>query len=365
MRPQLPDLHERLMRVCFRLAQRGEGLVSPNPLVGAVLVRGERIVARGFHRIFGGPHAEVNCLGSFHSSPAGTTLYVNLEPCSHAGKTPPCTDRIIASGVRTVVVAMEDPNPLVAGRGIRKLRKEGIRVLTGVLEDEAKALNRIFIRHITTGLPYVHVKIAQSLDGFIAGRGRRRWISSMPSRTLVHQWRATHDAILVGANTIIADDPSLNVRLARGRDPAVVILDGRLSVGRSAQVFRKTTRRVFIATDRALMAANPGKVKQLAACGVLFLPLKGRDGVLPLRVLLKRLYDLQIGSLLVEGGSRVFSQFLSMGYVDELSIFLAPHYLGSGIPSATILASAGGLQGRVQEYAVRNVGGDMLLKAFT
>ena len=226
------------MQECLRLAERGRGSVSPNPMVGAVLVRKGRVLGRGYHARFGGPHAEVNCLGSVRGSTADSTLYVNLEPCAYYGKTPPCVDAVIAAGVREVFTAMKDPNPRVAGRGIRKLRSAGITVHVGLLGDEAKRLNRAFIRHTTVRRPFVHLKIAQSLDGMIAGPRRdNRWITSSASRALVHRMRSEHDAVLVGAGTIRADNPLLTVRSARGRNPHVVILDGRLNVSPKARIF--------------------------------------------------------------------------------------------------------------------------------
>ena len=354
------------MRECLALAEKGTGYVSPNPMVGAVLVKNGTIVARGFHRLFGSPHAEVNCLDSFRGTTGGTTLYVNLEPCSHTGKTPPCTERIIASGIKTVVVAMQDPNPLVAGRGIRKLRSAGIRVITGVLENEAASLNKIFVRHITRHLPYVHVKIAQSMDGFIAGARRKGWITSLPSRTLVHRWRAMYDAVLVGATTVNIDDPRLNVRHVSGRDPAVAILDGSLSVKDSAKVFRGNGGRVFVLADQSSVRKKRRKVERLQSTGALIIPVIGRNGILPLRAVLKTLYDLQLGSILVEGGSSVFTQFLGAGVVDELSVFLAPIYLKRGVPSFTRESVQRDYKPKMQfNYIdVEEVGTDLLLRAF-
>ena len=200
----MSDDHERFMSECLLLAELGKGQVSPNPLVGAVLVRDGRVVARGYHQRCGGPHAEMNCLAHYTGDVRSATMYVSLEPCSHHGKTPPCADMLSGSGLRHVVVGMKDPNPLVSGRGIERLRNAGVEVTVGVLEREARELNRVFVTHIRAKRPYVHVKIAQSMDGFIASpNARRRWISSAASRALVHRWRAEYDAVLVGAGTVI------------------------------------------------------------------------------------------------------------------------------------------------------------------
>lgn len=321
------------MRECLRLAEFGRPAVSPNPLVGAVLVRNGKVIGRGYHARFGAPHAEVRCLRAARGPLSGSTLYVNLEPCSHHGKTPPCADLIIASGVREVFIAMRDPNPLVAGRGIRRLRSAGVQVHLGVLEKEAKRLNRAFLRYITSRRPFVHLKIAQSLDGMIAGpRGSPRWITSAASRVLVHQLRSDHDAVLVGAGTIHADDPQLNVRLARGRSPHVVVLDGRLRISPNARVFRTAHKRsVFVCTTREAAIRKRRTVESLRAHGVKILEFNMPSGTIRLRPLLRRLYHLNIGSLLVEGGRGVFTQFVRHGLVDEMSIFIAPILMGSGL----------------------------------
>jgi diaminohydroxyphosphoribosylaminopyrimidine deaminase/5-amino-6-(5-phosphoribosylamino)uracil reductase len=323
------------MTECLRLAEKGRGFVSPNPMVGAVLVKQGRIVARGFHRRFGGPHAEVECIRSYDGTLRGATLYVNLEPCSHHGKTPPCTDLIINSGIRKVVVGMKDPNPLVAGNGLRRLRRAGVRVISGVLEQEARELNRVFVTHITRRRPFVHVKVAQSLDGKIAlERGSPVWITGKEARKLVHQWRAEHDAILVGANTIRVDDPFLTVRLARGRNPAAVILDGDLSISLRARVLKTARQRnVIIIANEKVVRRRIRKMKELTSQGVLVLPLLSKSNHLSLNIILRKLYRLNIGSLLVEGGSNVFTQFLEGDNIDLLSVFLAPAFMGKGVPA--------------------------------
>jgi diaminohydroxyphosphoribosylaminopyrimidine deaminase / 5-amino-6-(5-phosphoribosylamino)uracil reductase len=338
------------MRECFGLALRGKGRVSPNPLVGAILVRGNRIIARGWHRRFGGPHAEVECLDRFHGNPAGSRLFVNLEPCAHYGKTPPCTERIIASGVRSVVIAMKDPNPLVSGRGIRALRKAGVRVSCGVLESEAKELNRVFLKHITRRVPYVHVKIAQSIDGFIGGKNAPRYLSSSTSLRLVHRWRAEHDAVLVGAGTVRADNPHLTVRHYRGHDPHVVVIDGRFSISEHANVLRRDRGRgVFVCISERAAARSRTKIGRLEARGILVLRFPAPGGVVRLRDVLLALYRFSIGSVLVEGGGSIFSQFLAQGLADELSIFVTPRLLGAGV-------SALGGEGRSRPALERSTG---------
>ena len=263
---------------------------------------------------------------------------------------------------------MKDSNPLVAGRGIRKLRQAGVTVVLGVLEGEARKLNRIFIKHITSGMPYVHLKIAQSLDGRIAGTsGKIRWISSRASRLVVHEWRAQYDAVLVGAGTVLADDPSLTVRMVKGRDPDIVILDGRLSVPVNAAVFRSArARRVFVCVDSRAVARHDSKVRQLMSRGATILPFKGHRSALPLRQVLRKLYGYNIGSILVEGGSRIFTQFLDEGFVDEMSIFVAPVVVGQGVPAFTPMPGRNSSRHRFQpgSFTAIAVGRDILLKAF-
>ena len=333
--------HEPFMRECLRLAERGQGSVSPNPLVGAVLVVDGTIVSRGYHRTFGGPHAEVACIRRFNGSLRSATLYVNLEPCCFHGKTPPCTDLIIASQIPSVVIAGIDPNPLVAGKGIATLRAAGVSVTTGVLREEAEDLNRIFFRHITRGRPYVHVKIAQSLNGMIAQRRRRELvISSAASRTLVHEWRSRYDAVLIGAGTVLSDDPSLTVRLTKGRDPAVVVIDGRFSISPASGLFRnRRKRQVYIFSDRNAVARQEAKARRLTRIGATILRLRGKGYRLPLESILSDLYARNIGSILVEGGSSMFTQFLASGIVDELSMFIAPTILRGGVAAFTTVSA--------------------------
>ncbi|MDD5264341.1 MAG: bifunctional diaminohydroxyphosphoribosylaminopyrimidine deaminase/5-amino-6-(5-phosphoribosylamino)uracil reductase RibD, partial [Candidatus Bipolaricaulis sp.] len=219
------------MRLALDLAELGEGDVNPNPLVGAVVVRDERVVGRGYHRRFGGPHAEVHALDEAADAARGATLYVTLEPCCHFGKTPPCTDRILAAGVQRVVVATTDPNPIISGRGLATLRAAGIEVVEGVLAEAALRQTEIFRKYITTGLPFVHLKLATSLDGRIATKtGDARWISGEASRIRAHRLRRRNAAILVGIGTVLSDDPTLDVRHVFGRSPTPIVLDayGRL-----------------------------------------------------------------------------------------------------------------------------------------
>jgi diaminohydroxyphosphoribosylaminopyrimidine deaminase/5-amino-6-(5-phosphoribosylamino)uracil reductase len=362
MKAHWGEFEERMMRECLRLASKGMGKVSPNPLVGAVLVRDNRIVARGYHRQFGGLHAEAECLRKAKGDLSHATLYVNLEPCSHYGKTPPCADVVVERGVGNVVVAMKDPNPLVSGRGLDVLKRGGVRVRVGLLNKEARELNRFFVLHIRARRPYFHLKVAQTLDGKIApSKASQEWISSRESRTLVHKWRSEYDAILVGAGTIRADDPLLTTRLIRGRNPDVVILDGNCSVPVQAQVFKAgTKRRIFVCVHGNVLLQKKEKIRRLMQRGVTILSFSGRENI-NLKVLASELYKQNIGSVLVEGGQDVFTQFLQSDLVDEMSMFISPKLMHGGI-SLSRDGDGRSAPGRKAELVtIRTVGDDVLV----
>jgi len=332
MSAALDSKHEIFMLECLSLAARGAGHVSPNPLVGCVVVKRGRVIGRGFHRRFGGPHAEVNAIRSAREPVRGATLYVNLEPCHVYGKTPPCTDLIIKSGIAHVVVGMKDPNPLISGRGIRKLRRAGIRVTVGVLARECRRLNEFFTRFITTGLPFVTLKIAQSLDGKIGG-SKVGWITGRASRTLVHILRSRYDAVLVGAGTVVKDNPRLTVRHTRGRNPVRIVLDGKFAVSERAAVFKQSAgARTILISDAMYIRRHAGKRSKLRRKGVEILELTGRgNGRIPLRSVLKAVGSRGIASILVEGGASVFSAFLREDLCDKLLVFVAPKIIGKGV----------------------------------
>jgi diaminohydroxyphosphoribosylaminopyrimidine deaminase / 5-amino-6-(5-phosphoribosylamino)uracil reductase len=355
------------MAECLSLARKGEGYVSPNPLVGAVLVENNKIVARGYHRRFGGPHAEVECVGRYSGRFDSTTLYVNLEPCSFYGKTPPCVNVILEVGIPRVVVAMKDPNPRVSGRGIRMLRRNGIRLTTGILENEARELNRKFVTWMTARRPYINIKIAQTLDGKIAGHaGTVRQISGRESLALVHRWRSEYDAVLVGAGTIRADDPLLTVRNVKGRNPDVVILDGGFTVSPNARVFGTTGhRRVFVCVDRNATRGKGAARQRLLERGVHVLPCRGKKYLIPLQELLVELKRYNIGSILVEGGSRVFSQFIHDEMYDEINVFVAPRIMGEGVPSFSPMETRSTLPDtKLNRIETRHIGRDILIRGF-
>ncbi len=320
--------HERLMRRALGLARRARGRTWPNPMVGALVVRGGRVVGEGFHRRAGLPHAEIEALRHAGRAARGADLYCTLEPCHLHGRTGPCHQAIAAAGIRRVFVGAQDPNPRECGRGIRALRRLGIEVRCGILETECHRLNEVFEVLIRERRPWVVVKAATSLDGRLApAGGRAQRLTGDACQRRVHRLRAAVDAVLVGAGTIHCDDPRLDVRRARGRNPAVVVLDGRLSCSPRARVFRlRRGAPVFVyATRRASVARQ----RALERAGAQVIRLPARAGRLPLSGVLSDLLSRGVYRLLVEGGADVLGQFLSSGMVDRLELHLAPLLLGS------------------------------------
>jgi len=315
------------MARCLGLAKKGAGHVSPNPLVGCVIVRNGKILAEGYHKKIGGSHAEVEALKKLRLKAKGATLYCNLEPCFHYGRTPPCVPLIIKSQISRVVLSHRDPNPKVSGRSIRLLKKSGIKVTTGVLEKEARFLNRFFISWITKGRPYVILKVAMSLDGKIASNAKREWITNAQSRRRVHQLRSRVDAVLVGVNTVLQDNPLLNVRNIRGsRQPLRVVLDSHLRTPPRSKLFSSRGGKVLVVTG----SRSPNKQKDLIFKGAqIICSKKSKKGQVSLRPLLKKLAKKDVTSVFVEGGAEVFSSFLNAGFCDELILFVAPKLLGA------------------------------------
>ncbi len=309
---------EHMLRA-LALAEQGRGRTRTNPLVGAVIVKDGRVIGEGFHREFGADHAEVDALNRAGESVTGADLYVNLEPCAHHGKTPPCVDAIIDAGIRRVIIAMVDPNPVVAGNGIARLRAAGIAVETGPCSEQAARLNEVYLKFIRTGLPFVTVKIAQTLDGYIADtRGRSKWISSEASRHRVHQLRAQVDAVLIGANTARCDNPQLTAH-GLGNDPMRLVLSGsgRLDGG---EIFAANPDgKSILLTGNT--TASPGQSWKVSV---------NDNGRVDLEAALRVAAQNGIASLLVEGGAQVFSSFIERRMVDKFILVVAPKVLGGG-----------------------------------
>ena len=351
------------MKKAIALAWRGSGNVHPNPMVGAILVKKNRVLGQGFHARFGGAHAEVNAIRGAKGRAAGGTLYVTLEPCAHFGKTPPCVDLIIESKIREVVVGALDPNPLVSGKGLRRLKKAGIRVRTGILKTACEDLNRDYDHWIRKRMPYVTVKVAQSLDGKIATKtGESRWISSEASRRFSQRLRAESDAILVGVNTVLKDDPRLSVRgLKNVRQPLKVILDSRLRISLNARIFSKASAGpVMVAVTQKANRAKRDALRGKAEVVVV----KEKKGKIDLRALLSELAKRGVLRVLIEGGGEVIGGAFSEKLVQEIYFFIAPIIIGgeeavSSVAGKGIMRLAEAL--KIREAKVELIDGDILV----
>ena len=358
------------MWLALSLARRASGKTSPNPVVGAVVrsLDGE-VIGRGFHRLTGKPHAEVEAIDNAVATAGvaalyGAEIFVTLEPCNHFGNTPPCTEKIIDSGIKRVVVGAPDPNPVVLGKGVKRLREAGIEVVEGVLSEECTNLNTSYNKFITLGLPFVTLKIAASMDGRIATHtGESKWISSPESRKLVHSMRSRSDAVMIGSGTALADDPELTVRHVRGPEPLRVVIDSGLSVLPGARIFASGKRPPVIF---AAKGADKSKVTALRSLGAEVLLVSAtKDGV-SLKGALRKLAERGVTNLLVEGGTRLSAGLIKAGLVDKLSVFYAPMLIGSGG-----LPMIGGLKidnikkaQRLKELTVKRVGADVLVEGF-
>ncbi len=319
---------EYYMQLALDLAESARGKTNPNPLVGAIIVKDGIIAGTGIHRKAGEPHAEVHAFRMAGEYAKGATLYVTLEPCSHYGKTPPCANLVKESGVARVVVAMQDPNPEVAGRGIEIIRNEGIEVDVGVLEEKAKRLNERFIHNMLTNRPFVISKFAMTLDGKLATHtGHSKWITGEQSRYTVHQLRNEVDAILVGIGTVLADNPSLTTRLPEGggKNPIRIILDSELRIPLDANVVNTAEAKTIIVTTES---ADEGKLTTLREKGVECIFVSKKETGLDLDAMLVALYQKGITDVLVEGGGEINASFLRAGLIDKYFIYIAPKLLG-------------------------------------
>lgn len=355
-----------MMKRALTLARRGIGKTSPNPAVGCVIVKDGTIVGEGWHRKAGTPHAEVHALVQAGQSAHGADVYVTLEPCSHHGKTPPCADALVEAGVARVFIGMVDPNPQVSGRGINKLRSAGIEVVDGILGDECRAVIEPFIKYITTGLPFVILKSAMTMDGKTAtSSGESKWITNEKSREYVHKLRSMVDAVMVGVGTIIADNPQLTTRLPRGgRDPLRVIVDSTLRTPMDARVLlQSSAARTMIAT----ISKNEDKSSQLQAHGAEIVRCREKDGRVDLGDLLKQLGSRGIQSVLLEGGRELAGEALRLRLIDKYIFFYAPKLFGGADGFGLFAGQSVSRMNdalMMERIAIRKFGNDVMIEAY-
>jgi len=321
------------MRLAIELAAKGGNRVSPNPLVGAVIVKDGEIIGQGYHEAYGGPHAEINALRSCNESPEGACIYVTLEPCCHHGKTPPCTEAIIKSGISKVVIGSKDPNPLVGGKGIEILRSAGISVETSPLEQECKVLNKIFFHYIKTQMPYVTMKYAMTADGKIATfSGKSKWITGEAARAHVHESRNRYAGIMAGVGTVIADDPELTRRIPGGRNPKRIICDTNLRIPLDSKVLNTDQATTYIAT----CSGDTQKIKLLENLGCIILQIPRDGDHIDLKFLMKRLAQEKLDSILLEGGATLNASALEAKVVSGVQVYIAPKIFGGNLAKSPV-----------------------------
>ncbi|MGE5680890.1 MAG: bifunctional diaminohydroxyphosphoribosylaminopyrimidine deaminase/5-amino-6-(5-phosphoribosylamino)uracil reductase RibD [Bacillota bacterium] len=324
---------ESYIKLALEIAKKGRGMVSPNPMVGAIVVKDEKIIGAGFHEAFGGSHAEINAFNNAKQDVTGATLYVNLEPCCHFGKTPPCVNAIIEKKIKRVVIGTLDMNPIVRGNGVKVLKEAGIEVKVGVLEEECAELNKFFFKHVSKQIPYVTLKAAQTLDGKIADcSGDSKWITSVSSRRYVHELRSNYDGVLVGTSTVRKDDPSLTVRFIEGRNPKRIVIDTGLKLNLNHKLFVNNIDSNLIILTSKNSTSRVRKIKKLEETGARIVFIKeNKDGTLNLKEALEELGKSGISSLLVEGGRKIYTSFVKENLFDEFLVFISPKLLGEGI----------------------------------
>lgn len=359
------ELDKRHMRTALRLALKGAGRTSPNPMVGAVLVRNGKVIATGYHQKAGTEHAEIVALKKAGLKARGATLYLNLEPCDHQGRTPPCASCLIASGIHRTVVGMVDPNPLVSGRGVRRLRLAGMQVHVGLLESDCRKLNEAFIKYITQQAPFVILKLAASLDGKIAtSSGDSKWITESAARSYVHSLRNQVDALIVGIETVLSDNPRLTCRLPGGRNPWRVILDSRLRIPLTSRLLHQRD------PEKTIIVAGSGapskKVKALRDLRAQVWILSSRKGVIPWSSLLKRFGEMGWLSVMIEGGGHTASRALRERAVDKVLFFYAPKIIGG--EGRNMIQSLGFREVRqsikLRNLEVSKIGRDLLISGY-
>lgn len=356
---------EYFMNLAIKLALKARGKTSPNPLVGAIVVKNGRIIGKGFHQKAGLAHAEIVALDEAGINSKGATLYVTLEPCVHFGRTPPCIDRIIESGVREVVVGMSDPNPKNNGKGINALRQRGIRIKAGFFEERLSKINETFIKYITKRTPFVTVKVAQSLDGKIATRsGDSKWITSDKSRALAHRLRAEYDAVLVGVNTVLRDNPKLDAWFSR-RQPVKIVVDSQLSIPETSSIFQGSSK-VIIVT----LPVKPGQEtenRKILSEKAMILEVKEKAGQVNLKDMMKKLARFEITSILVEGGGMLIGSLFDERLVDKILFFMSPKIIGGKEAVGSVMGKGVARIDqaiRLKDVKLRHLGEDFLVTGY-
>lgn len=360
----MTDFHEKMMRRALTLARKGIGKTSPNPAVGCVIVKDGEVVGEGWHKKAGTPHAEVHALAMAGARATNADVYVTLEPCAHFGKTPPCADALIAARVGRVYSGMVDPNPRVSGKGMEKLRAAGIEVTAGILEDACRTVNEPFIKHVTTGLPFVILKCALTLDGKSAtAEGDARWITNESSRRYVHKLRSQVDAIMVGVGTVIADDPLLTARIPGGRDPLRVVVDSRLRIPPHARMLHQESG---AATLVATVSDDAAGIAGIRAKGADVLICKEKRGKVDLHDLMARLGAMHIQSVLLEGGSTLAGEALGQGLIDKVMLFYAPKLVGGDGPGLFAGRGVGRMEDaiRLRDITYTRFGEDLMIQGY-
>jgi diaminohydroxyphosphoribosylaminopyrimidine deaminase/5-amino-6-(5-phosphoribosylamino)uracil reductase len=357
--------HLYFMNLAMKLALKAKGKTSPNPMVGALVVKNGKIVGRGFHEKAGSSHAEVIALDEAAKFAKAATLYVTLEPCAHFGRTPPCVDRIIKSGIREVVVGMVDPNPLNNGKGVNILKQHKIKVKVGFLEEDLRKINAAFIKYISKRMPFVTVKVAQSLDGKIATKsGDSKWITSDKSRAYAHRMRRDYDAIMVGVNTILRDNPRLDVWFSK-QQPRKIVVDSQLSTPQSANIFSKNTKTIIVT-----LPSKPGQEtenRKILSGKAKILEVKEKAGQINLKDMVKKLAQLEITNILVEGGGTLNGSLFDEGLIDKLIFFVSPKIIGGKEAISSVMGK--GIARidkaiKLKDVQLKRIGEDFLIEGY-
>lgn len=358
-------MEEKYMQMALDLAAKGKGWVAPNPLVGAVIVKNGKVIGQGYHEKYGGPHAEVKAIASATENVTGATMYITLEPCAHFGKTPPCANLLIEHNIHKVVISMLDPNPLVAGKGVAKLKEAGVEVVTGILEKQSRKLNEAFITHMVSKRPFVVLKAAMSLDGKIAtAAGESQWISGTESRQRVHALRHELSGIMVGVETVIQDDPRLTARLPNSQHPVRIVVDSQLRIPLTAKVLQQNEANTIVA---ATEAADLVRKEALTKMGIEVIITKAKSGRVHLPELMAELGLRGINSLLLEGGGTLNFSALKAGIVDKVQVYIAPVLIGG--QTAKTPVEGEGISAleeafQMREWTVEKSGQDLLIEGY-